>query len=57
MVIPPDESSDGSDDGLGNKDHAFKNVNNIGKDTLTLKGKLMIHPRQNFLIETDVKDR
>ena len=40
-----------------NKDRNLKYINNVGKDILNLKGKLMVHHSQNCLNRDDIEDQ
>ena len=57
VVIPLDKPDNLSNECRANKNHGFKNINDITKDILNLKGDLLMYHSQNCFNENDVKDQ
>ena len=56
-LIPTYEFGSVGDEDSANEDRDFKNINNIGKDILNLKGKFVVNHSRNGLVGKDVEDQ
>ena len=52
VLVPRDEFGNVSDE-----NRVFKHINNIGKDILNLRGKLVVHHSQNGFNRNDVENQ